>query len=445
MATEPVERPKFWSRETRLLLLTVALSVAALLALARFRFPGQEPLELPAQPLQRLAARAAFEDLSAAVTRAAERLRPALQVVRIPAAVTDVRGLALEDVLWSKPGESAPRLALAFRFREDATLVVSPPHAWPSGAAGVRARDEVRGLLVLDASDSATDGWQPPNVSSPSSAQYLLLAEPTQGGVALRPLFGGTADPFADPFWDEPVIALGQEAIASNGALVFTLDGAFAGAVMDRHGLHAIVPATLLIRAAERLLSTGDRHASTLGIRLQPLTASLRAATGAARGAVVCDVAANGPAASVLAPGDVITRIAGQTVDSPDEALLAIARLPQERPTILDLRRNGEVVRVNVTPRSRPEPAPAAQTESADLGLALRRVPLGALAQSIRPGSAAHISGLREKDVITWVDGTDNPTPQRVTAVWDGLGARQAMLLRIDRNGDPSIVAVRKP
>ena len=93
MATEPIERPPFWSRETRLLLLTVALSVAVLFALARFRFPGQEPLELPAQPLQRLAARAAFEDLSAAVSRAAERLRPALQVVRVPTSVGAARTL----------------------------------------------------------------------------------------------------------------------------------------------------------------------------------------------------------------------------------------------------------------------------------------------------------------------------------------------------------------
>lgn len=445
MATEPIERPPFWSRETRLLLLTVALSVAVLFALARFRFPGQEPLELPAQPLQRLAARAAFEDLSAAVSRAAERLRPALQVVRVPTSVGAARSLSLEDVLWNEPESVAPRLALAFRFSEDATLVVAHPRGWPPGAPGVRARDEVRGLLVLDASDSATDGWQPPNVSSLSSIQYLLLAEATQGGVALRPLFGGTADPFADPFWDEPVLALGQDTRAMNGSLVFTLEGAFGGAVMERQGLHAIVPASVLIRTAERLMSSGDRPAATMGVRLQHLSATLRAATGASTGVVVADVDPQGPAANVLSPGDVLTRVAGQRVDAPDTALLAIARLPIDRAASLDLRRNGEPSQVTITPRRRQEEETTSAAVRAELGLVLRRVPTGALVQSVAARTAGAVAGLREDDVITWVDGTDSPTPQRIVTLWTGLEARQSMMLRIDRAGEPMIMAVGKP
>ena len=70
--------PRRWPRETRLLVVTIVLWLAVLLTLARFRFPAEQPLTLPVQPLQQLAARAAFDDLSASVTRAATQVRPSL-------------------------------------------------------------------------------------------------------------------------------------------------------------------------------------------------------------------------------------------------------------------------------------------------------------------------------------------------------------------------------
>ena len=42
-------------------------------------------------------------------------------------------------------------------------------------------------------------------------------------------------------------------------------------------------------------------------------------------------------------------------------------------------------------------------------------------------------------------DGTDSPTPQRIVTLWTGLEARQSMMLRIDRAGEPMIMAVGKP
>ena len=54
-------------RETRLLLATIAVSVGMLLLLARFRFPeeaGRQTVEPAAAPLERLAARATFDELA---------------------------------------------------------------------------------------------------------------------------------------------------------------------------------------------------------------------------------------------------------------------------------------------------------------------------------------------------------------------------------------------
>ena len=441
----PRTRP-FWSRETRLLLITVGLSVAVLFLLARFRFPNQEPLEVPAQPLQRLAARAAFDDLGAAVTRAAERVRPALRVIEVPAARTGLKSLTLEDVLWREPGDTGSRLALAYRFRQDTLMVVGHPRAWAgaeTAQASVLAADDVRGLVVLEATGEASDGWQPPGMAGLPSAQYLLIAEATAGGVALRPLFGGTADRFTDPLWDQPLLALGPDLRIADGALVFSLEGNFAGAVTDRHGVRAVVPAELLVRAAERLLTSGRRRASTIGVRLQRLDSALKAATGAGTGAVVTDVSADGPAASVLAPGDVIVAVAGRRVGSPEEALLAIARLAVNAPAAVEIRRNAERRVVAVTPAVLADPPSTAPRDV--LGVALRRVPNGARADSIEPGGAAAIAGMRAGDVVTWVDGTEGPAPQRVVAVWEALAPRESALVRVERAGEPLLLALRKP
>jgi hypothetical protein len=444
--SEPARRRGFWTRETRLLLITVAVSVAVLFVLARFRFPDQEPLELPTQPLQRLAARAAFDDLSAAVARASERVRPALRVVEVPSPADQPRSVSLEDVLWMEPGQSAPRLALAYRFKTDAAIVVSQPRAW-SAAGPVRpavvATDDVRGLVVLDASEDASDGWQALSVASLASPQYLLIAEATYGGVALRPLFGGTADSFADPLWDQPLVALGQDMRTAHGALVFSLEGAFAGAVMERHGAHAVVPADLLIRAADRLSPGGRRRAATIGVRLQRLDLALRGATGASAGALVSDVTPGGPAATALTPGDVIIAVGGRRVDTPDAALLAIARLAIDAPASLEVRRNRARVVVNVTPV--PLADPPASPPRDDLGVVLRRLPAGTRVDSVVNGGAAEVAGVREGDIITWVDGTDDPTPQRVTAAWSSLAPRETTLLRVNRGGEPLMFALRRP
>ncbi|HVB38288.1 MAG TPA: hypothetical protein VND92_07105, partial [Vicinamibacterales bacterium] len=67
-------RPRI-TRETRLLLLTIGVSVAALLLLARFRFPAQAPIVNPAPPpLERLAARATYDELATIMAQVQARV-----------------------------------------------------------------------------------------------------------------------------------------------------------------------------------------------------------------------------------------------------------------------------------------------------------------------------------------------------------------------------------
>jgi hypothetical protein len=446
MATESPAR-RFWTRETRLLLITVALSVAVLLVLARFRFPDQEPLELPTQPLQRLAARAAFDDLSTAVARAADRVRPSLRVVPMPAAL-EARSFGVEEVLaGTAEPSSAPPLALAYRFRNNAALLLTQAPVGPAvdSVAGfpVLATDDVRGLAVLGVREEAGESWAPLSVSNPLSPQYLLLAEPTRAGVAIRPLFGGAADPFVDPHWNGPILALGRDVHAPDGAFVFSLEGSLVGAVVNRYGVQAIVPADTLLRAAERLMSDGRRTTGSIGVRLQRLGPALMTATGVRSGAVVTRVAPDGPAASLLEPGDVIVSVGGRPVDSPEAALLAIARHPAPDPVPIGVHRAGHAIEIHVTPVALR--ASEADGAASELGAILRPSPAGARVQSVTAGGGAASAGLREGDVITWVADVKGPSPQRVSAAWQDLAAGQSLLVGITRGEEPLVLALRKP
>ena len=80
-----VPRP---GRETRLLLLTLGVSVVMLLVLARFRFPEERgvptlPERPPAAPLERLAARATYDELASIVGELERRIAPALVVLQL--------------------------------------------------------------------------------------------------------------------------------------------------------------------------------------------------------------------------------------------------------------------------------------------------------------------------------------------------------------------------
>jgi hypothetical protein len=440
--------PLHWTRETRLLLVTVLLSVAVLLVLGRFRFPEQEPLELPAQPLQRLAERAAFDDLSLAVARAAERVRPSLAVVPVAQSFLDTpRSLTVMDVLLQRPEVAdAPLIALACRVRPDASLALTTRPLGRIGDAlggtqgfSVKARDDVRGLTLLAQQPDPDDAWQPPALATPTSPQYLIIAEPAPGGVILRPLFGGTASSYTDPQWEAPLIALGRETRASHGAFVFSIDGAFVGGIVNDAGVQAIVPAEVLLRASERLATATPAEPSSIGVRLQALTPPLAAATGAARGALVVEVDPNGPAAEHVQAGDVITGAGGRQVDAPEAALLAIAAARAGEPFEVTLVRRGAPLSARLVPR----PVSGLPTDGPlPLGLTLRPVRQGSAIDRVETGSAAHRSGLRPGDTVVRIDDEDAPSPSQMRALFEALEPGRALLVGVERNGVPLMVAL---
>ena len=104
-------------RETRLLLVTIAVSVGVLLLLARFRFPEapvSNTVDSAPAPLERLAARAAYDELASTMADLDRRIAPRMTIVR----TQDPEGRISAVV--------APRLlpdrAIAIVRREDAII-----------------------------------------------------------------------------------------------------------------------------------------------------------------------------------------------------------------------------------------------------------------------------------------------------------------------------------
>jgi serine protease Do len=442
------------SRETRLLAATIVVSLVVLLVLSRFRFPdaaGAAREGAAAQPLARLAARAAFDDLSLAVRELSARVDGSLVVVRV------APGTHADEP--DRTGTAA-RLVPALRVRDDAAVVALGEGATIEGIVGVPgpaptiARDPVRGLALVRVPATAApvlsirEGVQP--LATPG---YVAVTEASVAGASLRPIFVGRSDAVTDPRWDTPLFTMGRGAAGDVGAPVFMLDGRLAGVLTQHEGEPAVIPAQVVLSIVDQLLRGGVMPQGDIGISSQAVDRSLAAATGVSTGAAVAAVRAEGPAADVLAPGDVITAVNGQPMRSPDALRLRVARTAPGTTLALTVRRAGAFVTVPVTVREAPSraAAAAARQEAAPataprvLGLTLRAVPgSGSEVLRVQPGSAADAAGLRAGDLVASLGRSRAPAPGDIAAAFGTLAADATLYLSIQREGQPRLVALQR-
>ena len=121
-----------FSRETRLLAATIGISIVVLVVLSRFRFPNVAADvrdAASAQPLARLAARAAFDDLSLAIRELSGRVTNSLLVVR----ATYPQGSSPDP----RVGSSGSHLLPALRVRDDVAVVLTGEHGVVQAVVGM--------------------------------------------------------------------------------------------------------------------------------------------------------------------------------------------------------------------------------------------------------------------------------------------------------------------
>ena len=184
----------------------------------------------------------------------------------------------------------------ALRIREDAAVTLAP------GAADtLLASDRATGLAIVRHEHGEMPGlmpWVPRLLDYP---RYLVAADLSGDRVALRPVFTGGLFPSSSPLWSGELWRLPPSTAIAPARSCSPTDGAFAGLCVSHGEGTAIVPATLLFSAIDRLQQQ-DGQAGTLGIAVQPLSPAIATATGAATGVVISAIDPAGAAAGALAP-----------------------------------------------------------------------------------------------------------------------------------------------
>ncbi len=429
------------SRETRLLLITIVVSLAALWVLARIRFAERPVTPNPITPvLTQLAAPPVFEQLSSAVFQVQSRLSPILMSINVtgPASV----------------GAQRPDVRPALRVDTDIAIAMleqfaSPVDIDPGTGIKVIAADPSSGLAVLRVpiGGPLAEPFSDPLMWSPRRPEYprfLMAGEVSGGSVSVRPVFVGSLEATESPVWSETIWLMPASTDFRPGTFVFTIDGAFAGLIVgvgDRLGL---VPSETVKTAADRLRLEGHRDYGGLGIEAQPLTPDLASTTGARAGVVVTWVDPQGPAAGLLDATDVIVAVSGEPLSTYEQWRVRTARLTVGETIVLGVHQEGETQTVTLVARPMMSPAPAGPQPL--LGLTMRTLPrVGVEVLGVAPASVAAMSGIEPGDVITIIGEQQAPTPQDVRRLFMSASDDRGVLMAVTRGSSHHVLVLRKP
>ena len=404
------------SRETRRLLVTVIVAIAALWVLARIRFQERRAATTP-------------------VPNVLAQLRPASSYEDLARLIADIRPAIVAAVSLSSGGGAA------LRVREDAAITLQP-----GDADTIVAVDRATGLAIVRKPRADKPGvmpWVPRLLDYP---RYLVAAEVTAQHVALRPVFVGGLYPVTSPLWGGDIWLLPPNTAIARGTFVFTTEGALAGVGISHNGQAAIVPSALLSRAVEQLQEPRGT-AGELGIAIQPLSAAFAAATGSSIGLVVTAIDPNGPAAGALVATEVIEAIDGEEMRTTEHWHARVARVSAGDTLTLRVRgvqgvRDVPIIAAAPTPAE--EPVDRTDDDVA-LGLRLRSVREGGVdVLSVQPRSRAARAGIQQGDRITAAGGQPSPTPALLTRLFASLPEGGSLLVAITRGSEHRVAAIEK-
>jgi membrane-associated protease RseP (regulator of RpoE activity) len=415
------------SRETRLLLVTIAISVGVLLLLARFRFPDDpsaQSVESAPAPLERLAARAAYEELASIMADLDRRITPRVTIVR------------------ARSADGSTSVAVAPRVLPDRVVAIVPFGSSVIGGNDLElinqeAQSRVTVFRVPAIDDSAVPIRQLPLRTGP---RYVGVVEATAGGPVLTPVYVGRIESIDDALNGTPLLSFaGLQRPVAPGAAIFTLEGLFIGLVKESGDTLTVVPAETLRTSAQSAQPSATSPAPTLGIEVDVLTAPLSRATGADHGVVVVHVAKE--VEGGLRTGDVIQSIDGTTVTTPAQFHeIERSRAPGATVTI-DAMRARVPLKVSIQAIAGSVP----QNPSEDPGFVGRSIAdVGIEIVAVAEGTAASRAGLRRGDLITAIDGIDARNAADLSRRFRSAKPSTTFLLTIAREDGHHVLPLEK-
>jgi S1-C subfamily serine protease len=419
------------SRETRLLLVTIAVSVGVLLLLARYRFPDDpaiHPVESAPAPLERLAARAAYDELASIMADLERRIAPRVTIVR------------------TQSNAGGTTMLVAPRMVPDRVVAVVPAEeaivgGGTAGAPEVISQDYAAQLAVLKV-PAVEDGivqvrQLPPRIGP----RYLAVVEATALGPTITPVYVGRVDSFQDPHSGAPLLSLaGLQRELRPGAAIFTLEGQLVGLVRASGGTITVVPGETLRSIASSAQPQAPVRGD-LGVEVDALTAALARGTGAQHGVIVAYVRPEGSAAAALRVGDVVHSVDGTAITRPEQFRDIASRKAPGATVVIDAIRERKPLQASIVAGD----GVAAKAVD-ELGLVGRSVPgLGIEVVAVREGSAAARAGLRRGDLVVAVDGRSDTNAAQLARRFRSADPSSVIVLAVQRGELHRILPLEKP
>lgn len=250
-----------------------------------------------------------------------------------------------------------------------------------------------------------------------------------------------------------PLINLKGEVVGINTA-IFSRSG-------GNIGIGFAIPINLAKELLPQLEEKGKVTRGWLGVLIQKVTRDIAESLDLpeARGALVADVLADGPAkAAGIQVGDVIVQFDGHAVGDSNELPFLVARTPVGKAVEVVVLRNGKPTTVSVTiAELEDEGAEPTSTDSESFGLTVQ--PLtpeiaeslgldtsveGVVVSGVEEGSSAEDAGLRRGDVIIEVNRTAVKDLKSYRKALEGITKGKTVLLLV-RRGDNTIFVPLKP
>ncbi len=252
----------------------------------------------------------------------------------------------------------------------------------------------------------------------------------------------------------------------NSGGPLFDLRGDIIGintAIINfAQGIGFAIPSNMAKQVMNQLIAKGKVVRAWLGVGLQPLTPDLASKFGVDEneGVLVNEVFERDPAALAgIKPGDVITKVDGALVDTPNKLSRLVAALDPGSTTRVEVVRDGKRITLQVAlserrdtvvtaslPQSRTDLKLGIDVQDLTAGLAEKfrlNESRGVLISKVDAGSLAQAEGLREGDLIKEVNRVDTGTVGEFTVAVAKVKRGDTILLRVLREGRAFYVVLK--
>ena len=252
----------------------------------------------------------------------------------------------------------------------------------------------------------------------------------------------------------------------NSGGPLFNLRGEIIGintAIINfAQGIGFAIPSNMVKQVIEQLVTQGRVTRGWLGVGIQPLTVELARKFGVneGEGVLVNEVFEKDPAAAAgIKPGDILTRIDGTVIDTPNRLSRVVAGLLPGATTKVEIVRDQQRLVLDVAlierrdhavttslPQARAEVKLGLNVQDLTPGLADKfklQESRGVLITKVDPGSLAQSEGLHEGDLIKEVNRMDVGSVGEFSNAVSRVRRGETILLRVLRESRAFYVVLK--